>query len=81
MRRPLGTLRDALVGALPEILTSFALLGGWALITWGIAILTAPVAWIFSGGALLLSLAGWRMLWEIASRGLYAMTRTTKRGR
>lgn len=65
----------------PELLTSLALVGGWALLTWGVARLTAPVAWVFSAGLLLVSLGGWRLLWEVATRGLYALTRPTKRGR
>lgn len=81
MSKRLGAARDAILGVLPEILTSLALAGGWALITWGIALLTAPVAWLFSIGILLISLGGWRMLWEIGTRGLYAMSQGTRRGR
>jgi hypothetical protein len=59
--------------ALPEILTTAALLGGWALITAAIAALTSPLAWLFSGGLLLISLGGWKLLWALASNGLYTL--------
>lgn len=58
-----------------EILTASAIFGGWALITYGIATLTAPIAWAFSFGVLLLSLAGWRLLWRIVTRGLYLLSK------
>ena len=58
-----------------EILVAFALLGGWALLTWGIARLTSNDAWIFSGGLLLLSLTGWRLIAKVFSAGLYDLSR------
>jgi hypothetical protein len=61
--------------ALPEILTTGALLGGWLLLTMGAVALTSRVAWLFSGGLLLLSLGGWKLLWALISNGLYALTR------
>lgn len=66
--------------AFPEILTAGALLGGWSLVTLGIALLTSPLAWLFSGGLLLLSLSGWKLLYVLARDGLYALTRDNKRG-
>lgn len=62
-----------------ELLTAAALLAGWLLITAGIASLTSPRAWTFSIGALCISLGGWRMLWQIATSGLYALTRRKRR--
>jgi hypothetical protein len=58
---------------LPELLTATTLLGGWALITAAIAALTSPLAWLFSGGLLLISLGGWKLLWALASNGLYTL--------
>lgn len=58
-----------------EILLSVALLGGWALVTYGIAALSTPLAWPISGGFLLLSLCGWRFLGTLFLRGLYDLTR------
>jgi hypothetical protein len=63
-----------------EALLVVAILGGWGLLTWGLALLTTPKVYPISGGLLLLSCAGWRMLWAIASDGLYTLTRTPKRG-
>jgi ABC-type glycerol-3-phosphate transport system permease component len=65
-----------------ELLAALAMLGGWALLTWGVVLLTTPKAWPLSGGLLLLSCAGWRLLWTIATHGLYSLTREApKRGR
>lgn len=58
-----------------ELLTAAAVLAGWGLVTWGAAALTSWQAWPLSGGLLLLSLAGWRLLFTIARDGLYALTR------
>lgn len=58
-----------------ELLTSAALLAGWALLTWGVALLTSPKVWPLSAGLLLLSLCGWRFLGAIAWAGLYTLTR------
>jgi hypothetical protein len=64
--------------SLPEILTTAALLGGWLLLTLGVVALTSPVAWLFSGGLLLLSLGGWKLAWALVTNGLYALTRPEK---
>lgn len=64
--------------AVPEILTAGAFLGGWLLVTAGVVRLTSPVAWVFSGGLLLLSLGGWKLLWVLVRDGLYVLTQTTK---
>lgn len=61
-----------------EILLSLSILGGWALLTHGIAILTTPKVWPLSIGVLLLTTAGWRMLWAILSYGFYGLTRADK---
>lgn len=58
-----------------ELLTTAALLAGWACLTRAAARLVGPVAWDVSVGLFLLSLVGWRFLWTIASHGLYTLTR------
>ena len=59
-----------------EAAFGFALLAGWALVTWPIATLLSPLVWPFSAGiALLLLVCGWRMLWTIASHGLYSLSK------
>lgn len=63
-----------------ETLTATAFIGGWLLITAGIAALTSRVAWLFSLGVLLISLGGWRLLWRMATDGLYALTREERDG-
>jgi hypothetical protein len=68
----------ALRAALPELLTAGAFIAGWSLITAGIVALTSPLAWLFSGGLLALSLGGWKLLWALATNGLYALTRPPK---
>ena len=58
-----------------ELLVAVAILGGWALLTWGIARLVVPEVWPISGGLLLLSLAGWKFCWTLVREGLYVLTR------
>lgn len=58
-----------------EIATALAFLAGWALITHGLASLTSPIVWTFSGGLLCLSLGGWRLLRIVVVEGMYALTR------
>jgi protein-S-isoprenylcysteine O-methyltransferase Ste14 len=70
--------RARAVGA--EILLTIALLGGWALVTWGVALLTTWKVWAISAGLLLLSCGGWKLLWVIVTDGLYAPTRVKRRG-
>jgi hypothetical protein len=71
----------SLWNARAEILLTLAMLSGWSLLTYGIVQLTTPKVWPLSGGLLLLACCGWRMLWTIASYGLYGLTREQKRGR
>ena len=52
-----------------------AILGGWGLLTAGIAFLLVPEVWLISGGLLLLSLAGWAHLRVLFTAGLYALSR------
>jgi hypothetical protein len=75
----LAKLLMALRLAFPEILTAGAFVGGWALLTAGVAALTSSLAWLFSGGLLLISLGGWKLLWKLATSGLYALTRAPGR--
>ncbi len=56
-----------------EIAVSIAWLGGWALVTWGIARLTSVEAWIFSGGVLLLSFTGWEWMYGVMKDGVYSL--------
>jgi hypothetical protein len=58
-----------------EILTALAVLAGWALLTWPVAALLSVWVWPVSGGVLLLSCVGWRLIGVIAWQGLYALTR------
>lgn len=58
-----------------EILLSLAVVAGWLLLTWGVALLTTWKVWPISTGLLLLSCGGWRLLWTVASYGLYGLTR------
>lgn len=68
-----------ILAARAEIGVSLAFLGGWALVTAGVAACSTPKVWWFSAGFLLLSLCGWRFLGEIAWKGLYALTREERR--
>lgn len=59
----------------PELLTSAGALAGWTLLTWAAADMVGGIAWKVSGGILLLSLTGWRLLGMIAASGLYTLSR------
>jgi hypothetical protein len=65
-------MRIAASGA--ELGTAACLILGWLFLTAGVAHLTAPVAWLFSAGLLLLSAVGWRLLATLAWVGLYDLT-------
>lgn len=52
-----------------------SILGGWALLTWGVARLLVPEVWLISAGLLLLSFAGWGHLRTLSRMGLYALSR------
>lgn len=58
-----------------ELLTTAAIVGGWACLTWGIASLLVPQVWLISAGLALLSAAGWRFLAEIVWAGIYVLMR------
>lgn len=58
-----------------ELLTVLAIVAGWASLTWGLARLLTPTVWPLSAGLALLSIAGWRLLGELAWRGLYVLTK------
>lgn len=75
MRRPFARLLERAIGLRAELGTAAAILTGWALLTWAVASLTAWQAWPVSGGLLLLSSAGWRLVWRVAVDGLYTLTR------
>lgn len=62
-----------------ELLTAVAVLAGWAFLTSAVAALTSPLAWRFSIGVLCLSLAGWKFIYQLASSGLYALSRARVR--
>lgn len=58
-----------------EIISGLVLFAGWALLTWGVASLLVWQVWPISGGLLLISVFGWKMLYIVAREGLYALTR------
>lgn len=59
-----------------ELLTAAAFVGGWLLVTVGVAALLPPrVVWPVSLGLLLLSAGGWGLLVSVARHGLYVLTR------
>jgi hypothetical protein len=66
-------------GWLGEALTALAFVAGWALVTAGVAHLTARVAWVFSAGILAISLGGWRLFGRMAWYGLYTLMRPPAR--
>jgi hypothetical protein len=62
-----------------EIFVSVAGTVGWVFITASIAQVVRPdVVWRASAGIFLLSLCGWKLLYEIASSGLYILTRSRR---
>lgn len=67
MKRPRFGWRDAL-----QVL---GIVGGWGLLTLGIARLTVPEVWPISAGLLLLSLCGWGFLRVLFLEGLYVLSR------
>lgn len=60
-----------------ELAVCAAVMAGWCLVTHGIASLTTPKVWPISIGLFLLLACGWRFLWQIATHGLYTLTRRT----
>ena len=62
-----------------EFALSAAFLGGWALVTAGLAACTTPKIWWFSAGGLLLGLSGVRFVGEMLWKGLYTLTREDRR--
>jgi hypothetical protein len=59
-------------------LHALAIVGGWALVTYGLAALLVPEVWPISGGLFLLSVAGWGHLRVLFAAGLYALYRVGK---
>ena len=51
-------------------------LGGWALLTWGVAALTSPLAWRFSAGLLLVALVGLKPLATVVLEGVERLSRS-----
>lgn len=64
-----------------EVAHGLCIVGGWALVTWGVAELTVWQAWPLSAGLLLLSFAGWAHLKVLFANGFYALTRKSGGGR
>lgn len=63
----------------PEMLNASAILGGWALLTWGVADLAGVwQVWPLCGGVLLLCLAGWGHLRVLFGAGPYTLTRNDR---
>lgn len=52
-----------------------SIVGGWYLLTRGLAELLVPEVWFISGGLFLLSVAGWGHLRVLFSAGVYALKR------
>lgn len=59
----------------PEWLVALAIVAGWTLTAWGLALALGVWVWPLAGGLLLLSAAGWRFCWRVARDGLYLLTR------
>lgn len=58
----------------PELALAAAIVAGWACVTIGIAGLApARIVWPLSIGLLLLTLAGWGALRDLAALGLYGL--------
>ena len=70
---PLRNALRAVRAVMSEVVFWSLVLGGWALLTWGVARLTSVDAWIFSGGILLLSFTGWRTLFDLFWDGLHVL--------
>lgn len=49
------------------------IIGGWAMLTWGVASLTVWQVWPISTGAFLLAIAGAEHLRLVFGKGLYAL--------
>lgn len=65
-----------------EILHVACIVGGWALLTWGIADIIGwwgLKAWPLSGGLFFLSVAGWGHLRKLFGAGLYALMASKRR--
>lgn len=80
--RLIENFRVALAGARgrwTELLLVGSYVGGWALITWGLARLLVPEVWLLSGGVLLLSAGGLGLLKDVATEGLYVLSRAARR--
>lgn len=54
---------------------------GWVLLTWGVARLLVPEVWPISGGLFFLSLGGLGLLKDVATEGLYVLSKTSRRSR
>lgn len=63
-----------------EIALSFAIVSGWALLTFGAAQFVGHRVWPISAGLLAFSLCGWQYLGKLFFKGLYALTREKPRG-
>lgn len=74
-----GRYVEAAKASVAPALHALSILCGWALLTHGIASLTAPEAWPLSGGLFLLSLAGWGHLRVLFTAGLYALSKAGER--
>ena len=69
-----------IVRVIPDALQVVAIVGGWGLMTWGVAELLVWEVWPISGGLFLLSVSGWGFLRKFFSTGLFALSRKPKRG-
>jgi hypothetical protein len=62
-----------------ELAQGALLLGGWTLLTAGVAALVPRSPWLVSAGLFALTLFGWRFLYLLGRDGLYALTRKAPR--
>lgn len=75
-----GAALRTVASAWASITMVLSFVGGWALITWGLARLLVPEVWLLSGGLFLLVLGGLAPLRDIAKEGLPVIL-VAKRGR
>lgn len=58
-----------------ELAVSVAAVLGWTCVARTVALLTTPKVYSLFAGIFLLSCCGWRFLWTVMTKGLYALTR------
>lgn len=70
----------AIWDARAELLAALAGVFGWLFLTSAIAELVAPrIVWRISAGLFCLTLFGWKFLYELGRKGLYALAKGGRR--